>query len=224
MKLLAIESATTACSVALWLDGELHERHEIAPRRHAEWLLPWCDELLAAAAIDRNQLDAVAFGSGPGAFTGLRIACSIAQGVAFALDLPVVAVSTLEALALTAYQADGGERWLTAIDARMGEIYWAGWSVGSDGATRCLIEEQLGDAQSVDLPVSGEWRGCGSGWQAAGEPLANRCGPLIHSTLPGLAPRAAMVAEIAARRLAAGELGEVDGLALPHYLRDRVVA
>src|SRR6186713_1488098 len=102
MKLLALETATEACSVALWLDGEVIERFELAPRRHAELTLPWADELLARAGVARSELDAVAIGRGPGAFTGVRLAVAIGQGVALALDRPVVPVSTLAALALQA--------------------------------------------------------------------------------------------------------------------------
>ena len=99
MKLLAFETATEACSVALYLDGEVHERFDIAPRRHAELSLPWADALLAETGLARSQLDAIAVGRGPGAFTGVRLAIALAQGIALALDRPVVPVSTLAVLA-----------------------------------------------------------------------------------------------------------------------------
>lgn len=102
MKLLAFETATEACSVALYLDGEVRERFEIARRRHAELALPWADALLAEAGVARSQLDAIAVGRGPGAFTGVRLAIALAQGIALALDIPVVPVSTLRVLALSA--------------------------------------------------------------------------------------------------------------------------
>ena len=107
MKLLAFETATEACSVALYLDGEVHERFDIAPRRHAELSLPWADALLAEAGLARSQLDAIAVGRGPGAFTGVRLAIALAQGIALALDRPVVPVSTLAVLAAGA----PGEGW-----------------------------------------------------------------------------------------------------------------
>src|SRR5690606_41756281 len=116
------ETATEACSVALYLDGQVHERFELAPRRHAELALPWAQALLEEAGVARAQLDAVAVGRGPGAFTGVRLGIALAQGVALALDRPLVAVSTLEVLAAGAPQ-DGPEQILAAIDARMGEGY-----------------------------------------------------------------------------------------------------
>jgi tRNA threonylcarbamoyladenosine biosynthesis protein TsaB len=103
MILLAFETATEACSVALWVDGEVRERFELAPRRHAELALPWAEQLLAEAGIARSQLDAIAVGRGPGAFTGVRLGVALAQGIALALDRQVVPVSTLAALAMRAY-------------------------------------------------------------------------------------------------------------------------
>src|SRR3990167_2664697 len=115
MKILAIETSTEACSVAVWVAGEVRERHEIAPRRHTDLVLPWCDELLAEAGITRRQLDAIAVGRGPGAFTGVRLAIALVQGLALALDRPVLPVSTLAVLA----RQGQGDRILAAIDARM---------------------------------------------------------------------------------------------------------
>ena len=100
MNLLAFELSTEACSVALWVDGDVRERHEIAPRRHAELALPWAEALLAEAGIAKSQLDAIAVGRGPGAFTGVRLGVAIAQGIALALDRHAVPVSTLAALAM----------------------------------------------------------------------------------------------------------------------------
>ena len=132
MKLLALELSTEACSVALWVDGEVSERFEVAPRRHAELALPWAGQLLADAGIARSQLDAIAIGRGPGAFTGVRLAIAIGQGIALALGRPMVAVSTLATLALSA----GGPRVLAAIDARMGEVYSAAFELRDGDAAR----------------------------------------------------------------------------------------
>ena len=147
MKLLAFETATEACSVALWIDGDVRERFELAPRRHAELSLPWAEQLLAEAGIAKSQLDAIAVGRGPGAFTGVRLAIAIAQGIALALDRPVVPVSTLAALAMQS----PGERILAAIDARMGEVYLGG--VRSAMATAWSRSARKPSAQPDAVPL-----------------------------------------------------------------------
>src|SRR5687768_6423775 len=170
MKLLAFETATEACSVALWLDGEVRERFELAPRRHAELSLPWAEELLAAAGISKAQLDAIAIGRGPGAFTGVRLAIALAQGIALALDKPIVPVSTLAALALRA----GGPRVLASIDARMGEIYSAAFEL-RDGDAFALSDEIVAAPTDVQLPdARNDWYGVGTGFAAADGLLQQR--------------------------------------------------
>src|SRR5690606_39267052 len=155
MKLLAFELATEACSVALWIDGEVRERHEVAPRRHAELALPWAEALLAEAGIARRDLDGLAVGRGPGAFTGVRLGLSIVQGIALGLDLPVVGASTLAVLAAGAAREAGGDaRVLAAIDARMGEVYAGAFEVAA-GAVRPLGPETVGPADAVVLPGDG---------------------------------------------------------------------
>jgi len=138
VKLLAFETSTEACSVAVWVDGEVCERFEIAPRRHAELTLPWAEQLLVDAGVAKSQLDAIAIGRGPGAFTGVRLAIAIGQGIALALDRPIVPVSTLAALALQA----PGPRVFAAIDARMGEVYAAAYEL-RDGDAVALDEERV---------------------------------------------------------------------------------
>ena len=117
MKLLALETATEACSAAVWIDGVVFERYELAPRRHAALILPMIEAVLAEAGLTIHQLDALAVGRGPGAFTGVRIAMGIIQGMAFASDLPVAPVSTLAALALGTARETGQTRIATALDA-----------------------------------------------------------------------------------------------------------
>src|SRR5688572_19663487 len=170
MKLLALETATEACSVALWLDGEVLERFDIVPRRHAELTLPWAEELLAEAGVKKSQLDAIAIGRGPGAFTGVRLAVAIGQGIALALDRPVVPVSTLAALALQA----SGPRVLAAIDARMGEVYAAAFEV-REGDAIALDAERVGAPGTIELPGDeGGWHGVGTGFAAQERLLATR--------------------------------------------------
>lgn len=219
MKLLAFETATEACSVALWVDGELHERFEVAPRRHAELALPWADALLAEAGIARSALDAVAVGRGPGAFTGVRLAIAIAQGVALGLDRPLVPVSTLAALALPVALAHPGAPVLAAIDARMGELYVGRYRARGD-ALEALAAEALLAPEAVRLDAGG-WHGVGTGFAAKEGLLAQRLGDaLVHADATAL-PRAADVARLAAAAFARGEAIAPE-LVEPAYLRNEV--
>ncbi|MES9846944.1 MAG: tRNA (adenosine(37)-N6)-threonylcarbamoyltransferase complex dimerization subunit type 1 TsaB, partial [Candidatus Thiodiazotropha sp.] len=171
MKLIAIETAAEACSAALYLSGEVSIRYKIMPRGHSELILDMVDDLLRDAGLSPTALDAVAFGRGPGSFTGVRIATGVIQGIAFAADLPVVGVSTLAALAQRAYREKGERNLLAAFDARMGELYWAGYRVAEKELVVPAIPEQVGSAQQVEMPDGGEWYGVGSGWGAYGEQL-----------------------------------------------------
>ena len=216
MKLLAFETSTEACSVALWLDGALHERFELAPRRHAELALPWAEALLAEAGVAKSQLDAIATGRGPGAFTGVRLGVAIAQGIALALDRPVVPVSTLAALALPAT----GERILAAIDARMGEVYLAAFGRDGEGL-RLLQAEAVVEPGAAALPEGEGWHGVGTGFAAADGALPARFGARLASVDAGALPHAADVARLAAAAFARGEAVAPERLE-PAYLRDNV--
>ena len=154
MKLLAIDTATEACSAALYIDGNILEKYEVAPRQHAELILPMIDALLAEAELELASLDGLAFGRGPGAFTGVRIATGIVQGLAFASDLPVVPVSTLAAMAQGA--ANQSNTILSAIDARMGEIYWAIFTVGDDGLVKPQSDEQVTKPEVLNIEIETE--------------------------------------------------------------------
>jgi tRNA threonylcarbamoyladenosine biosynthesis protein TsaB len=218
MRLLAIETATEACSVALWVDGAVHERFEVAPRRHAELVLPMADALLAEAGVGKRQLDAIAVGRGPGAFTGIRLAIALAQGLALALDRPVLAVSTLAVLAQGA--AGGGSPILALIDARMGEVYAGAFDVGADGLAVPRGDEAVLAPARVDAPAP-RFVGTGTGFGVHGEALRARFGAALVACTPDALPRAADLARLAARNFDAG-LG-VDPLAAqPVYLRDKV--
>ena len=217
MKLLAFELATEACSVALWVDGEVRERFEVAPRRHAELALPWAGELLAEAGLARTQLDAVALGRGPGAFTGVRLAIAVAQGVALALDCPLVPVSTLAALALQAQ----GPRVLAAIDARMGEVYTGAFERRDGDAIACS-PEAVGDPAAFDLPgEGGDWQGVGTGFAAVNRSLGQRLAGRLSSVDAGALPRAGDVARLAILACARGEAVAPERVE-PAYLRNNV--
>ncbi|MDR2877448.1 MAG: tRNA (adenosine(37)-N6)-threonylcarbamoyltransferase complex dimerization subunit type 1 TsaB [Chromatiales bacterium] len=223
MKLLALETSTIACSAALLIDGEIRERYEIAPRRHADLLLPMLDALLAEAGITPRDLDALAFGRGPGAFTGLRIAAAVAQGVAFAADLPVVPVSTLAALAQDGVDDGAGQRILTAMDARIGEVYWGAFEVGTNGLVVARDEERVCAPEEVSVPEGDNWYGVGDGLSAYAEALTNAAGEALRSSDAARWPRARAVARLAAHDYAR-ELAVPAVAALPVYLRERVAS
>lgn len=215
MIILALETATEACSAALFIDGEVRERFQIAPRGHSELILPMLDELLAEAGIGLGQVDAVAFGRGPGAFTGVRIAVGVVQGITFAADLPAVPVSSLAAVA----QGVGAAQVLVAMDARMNEVYWGAFERNPEGLVKVIGEERISPPELVSLPRPGEWFGAGTGWGAYGETLRAVC-PVLGFDAEAL-PHAAAVARLGAAAFAAGAAVSPEQ-ALPVYLRDEV--
>ena len=213
MNILALETSTESGSCALLIGDAVVERRCPPGRPHSETLLPLIRELLAESGLTFKQLDAVAFGAGPGAFTGLRVACGVAQGLAVGAGLPVVPVCGLEAMAATV----GAPRVVSLLDARMGEVYAAAYTLGDDGyALHGRIHVCAPEA--IELPA-------GSGWLAAGNALTAY--PLLGERLqaagfslqPGVLPQAAAVARLAARRPRA----QIDpALAVPLYIRDKV--
>ena len=217
MKLLALETATEACSIAVYVDGEIIERHEIAPRLHAEYALPWAEALLAEAGIAKSQLDAIAISRGPGAFTGVRLAIALAQGIALALDKPMVAVSTLQVIAVQSQD----ERILAAIDARMGEIYVGAFARKGDGLM-AISTEIVCAPEAVTLPDSeGGWHGVGTGFAAANGLLQQHLHSQLASVDASALPRAADVARLAVAAYARGEAVAPERVE-PAYLRNNV--
>jgi tRNA threonylcarbamoyladenosine biosynthesis protein TsaB len=218
MKLLAIETATTACSVALWIDGEVHEHLEPAARRQTETVMPMVETLMAQAGLSLGQLDGLAFSHGPGAFTGVRVGTSVIQGLALAADLPVSGVSTLAACAwMGAGQLGDNRPLLAAFDARMGEIYLGGYQRSAGG-----LEQLMADClcSPEELPAIPElaWTGVGSGGVYA-EPLGQRLA--LADWYHDVIPQARAVAALAAPALSRGE-GVPAEQAMPVYLRNRV--
>lgn len=216
MKLLAIETSTEACSVAVYVDGEVRERHELAPRRHTQLVLPWADELLAEAGLRKSQLDAIAVGRGPGAFTGVRLAIAIVQGLALALDRPVLPVSTLAALAMQGQ----GERILAAIDARMGEVYLGEFLRGRDALVQAAGPEVIVPPSQAVLPAA-KVHGVGTGYGAESGALVARLADSLQGFDASALPRAADLALLAAAAYERGEALAPDALE-PAYLRDKV--
>ena len=221
MKILALETATEACSAALYLDGEILERYRVEPRRHSELILEMMDSLLGGAGLRLGDLDAVAFGRGPGSFTGVRIATGVVQGVAFAADLPVVPVSTLAALAQGAYRRDREKRVLAAYDARMNEVYWGAFQVTAEGLAAPVLPESVAAPHSVETPPGDGWHGVGSGWKSYSGELSARCGGKLRSVDGDALCSAGDLALLASAAYARGECVAA-AEALPIYLRDRV--
>ncbi len=220
MRILALDAATEACSAALWQDGAIAERFEIIGRGHAGRLLPMADELLREAGLDATALDAIAFGRGPGGFTGLRIAAGIAQGLAAGSGRPILPVSNLAALAAGAARVAGESRILACLDARMGQVYWAAFDCGG-AAPHALTDERLSEPAQV-LPSQGaRWFGAGHGF-AAHPAIAERLGAALGSVDGTALPKARDIAAIAAVDFAAGK-GLPASRGLPVYLRDDVV-
>jgi tRNA threonylcarbamoyladenosine biosynthesis protein TsaB len=220
MRLIALETATEACSAALWVDGELRWLLEPgAARRHGELILDQVDRLLAEAGLVPGQLDAVGVGRGPGAFTGVRLGLGVAQGLAFAVGCPVVPVSTLAALAQQG--ADRGARQvLASLDARMGEVYWSLLATDPEGRVG-VSEERLSAPGQVTPAWTGEARlALGSGFGAYPE-LMDRLGLGADEVDSAALPCAREVAILAEAAHARGESLSPE-LAQPVYLRDRV--
>lgn len=216
MKLLALETSTEYCSVALWQDGALLAQRELVGQKHSERLIAMLDELLKTAGVSLVQLDGIAFGHGPGSFTGVRIACGVAQGLALGADLKVCGISTLLALA----EASGHDKVIAALDARMNEFYLA------------VYEKLQGDWQSVSEPrlcklddapiVMGEnWHGVGSGFAVNHSALAARYAGQLATVNADAVPEASAIARLAALEFAAGQARDA-AHALPVYLRDKV--
>lgn len=215
MRFLAFETATRRLSVALWQDGEVIERFADHPNSGSEYLLPWAHELLAQSGITLQQLDGIAFGAGPGGFTGLRLACGVAQGLAFGLDVPVAPVSTLAALAL----ASGERNVWACLDARMNEIYAAAYAIEGDVAHEIMAPHCAAPAASPAPTFQDAW-GVGDGFKTYGELLASRK-PDLAGMRPDIFPSAAAVACLAAPVLASGR-GVAAADAQPIYVRNKV--
>ena len=222
MKLLAVETATEACSAALYLDGEVIECYRVSPRDHAQLILPMIDGLMAEAGLKLSALDALAFGRGPGSFTGVRIATGVIHGIALGGELPVVPVSSLAAVAQEFFDRnrDDLSTAFTAMDARMGEIYFAVYRKGLSGFAELLGEELVTPADSIVFPdLAGS--GIGKGWGAYRETLMRRLGWRIGLIETDNLPRAAAVARLGAQGYASGLAVDVED-AQPVYLRNKV--
>ena len=216
LKILAFETSTELCSAALWLDGSVDVREVVAGQRHSELLLPMIDELLASHSLKAAALDCIAFGAGPGSFTGLRIACGVAQGIAFGSNVPVVGVGTLRALAA----ASRADHVVCCLDARMGEVYHAAYE-RRGGEWHAVHEPGLYKPDAVpDLPA-GAWTGCGSGFTVYRAALESRYAGKLALVIENLVPHAREIAALAAAEFGRGGAVSAE-LAAPLYVRNKV--
>lgn len=216
MNLLALDTSTDLCTVALWMDGRVLERQDPAGQQ-SERLLTLVDSLLDEAGFTLRQLDAIAFGRGPGSFTGLRIGAGVAQGLAFGAGLPVVPVSSLAALA----QSVDAPRVLAAFDARMQQVYWGAYQRDPQGVMVLQGSELVISPASVPLPEGGNWVGAGPGWDAYHVDLTARLGPHVKTWHPRMPVRAGQVAVLGAMAMKANQAVAPEA-ALPVYIRDDV--
>ncbi len=221
-KILAVDTATENCSVALMIGDDVISRCEYAPREHTTKILPMVDTVLAEGGLKLGQLDALAFGRGPGSFTGVRIGIGIAQGLAFGADLPMLGISTLAAMAQGTYRAHQSEQVLTAIDARMGEIYWGQYQRQTDGDWRVIDSELVIRPEGLVEQFSadnGIWLTAGTGWESYAEPLAQLKVQMEKGTV--LYPDSQDMVHLAKFALARDEAVSAEH-ASPVYLRDTV--
>ena len=222
MRILAIDTATEACSVALLNDGAVSAHFEECPREHTQRILPLVKTILTEGNTALTDLDALAYGRGPGSFTGVRIGFGIAQGLALGAELPMIGVSTLATMAQGAWRKTGATRVLAAIDARMGEVYWAEYQRDEQGVWHGEETEAVLKPEAVAerlAQLSGEWATVGTGWQAWPD-LAKASGLTLSSGEIEL-PAAEDMLPLACYLLAAGKTVAVEK-AEPVYLRNEV--
>ena len=218
MKILAIDTATEACSVALLIDGACQEIFEIIPRQHTERVLPMVDDLLKGADLTLSQIDSIAFNCGPGSFTGVRVGTSVTQGLAFSNDLPVIPVSSLAALAQFAFRMENKEKVISAIDARMNEVYWGCYQL-EDGLMSLVNKEKVSPVTSV--LNEGDWHCLGSGWDTFEAELKQSKLVNITSFTNECFPHAQDIAVLAANLYLKGKTVSAEN-AIPSYIRDEV--
>jgi len=216
MKILAVETSTEYCSVALWQDGLMTERCELVGQKHSELLMAMLDGMLKNTGVKISQLDGISFGKGPGSFTGVRIACGVAQGLALGANLQVVGVCTLQALA----EASAHHKVIAALDARLGEIYLAAYE-RIDGEWHEVIAPCLCKIEDAPALTGAGWFGAGSGFGVNNAALSARYAGQLSGAAPLLVPQASAVAQLAAIIFSKGKAVDA-ALALPLYLRDKV--
>lgn len=217
MKLLALDTSTEYLTLALLLDGKEYSRELLAGQTHSQRILPLLRELLDEARVELRELDGIAFGAGPGSFTGLRIGCGVAQGLAFGANLPVIGVSTLLALA---EDTQGADKVIACLDARMGEVYHAAYERTVAGWQEVIAPGLYAPDAVPEIKDEG-WAGTGSGWKTYAQALEQRYGQQLDQCFPDAYPSAAAIARLALPGFEAG-LGRPASEAAPIYIRNKV--
>ena len=220
MNILAIETATEYCSVALQSGTGILSRRQHAPRQHASLLLPWVEQLLAEAGLTLGQLDAIAYGRGPGSFTSLRLGIGVVQGLAFGADIGVHGVSSLAALAQSWSAAITGQVLLVATDARMKEVFTGLFEAGADGLVAETTGETVCSPGEIELPP-GPCFGLGNGFSSYQDALVNRLGEKLEGMDADCWPDARSVIRLAVDPVGRGEVHSAEQ-ALPRYIRNQV--
>lgn len=221
MKILAIDTSTEACSAALYIDGEITDQYLLAPREHTKLILQMIKSLQDQANIRTSDLDALAFGRGPGSFTGVRIATGVVQGLAFAADLPVLPISTLASIAQSVFTEHQKPHVLAAIDARMGGVYWGCYKLSDNGLMQASGNEQVQSPDQIVLPGNENYCGAGSAWDSYAEQLTIQLGSRIEQVYADYFPHSRSIVQLAAYEYGLGNAVEASQ-ALPVYLRDDV--
>lgn len=234
-KILALDTSTDACSVALHVAGEIREDFRIIPRQHTKQLLPMIQAMLDSAGLKVKDLDAIAFGRGPGSFAGIRIATGVAQGLAYSAELNLLPISTLAAIALSHHLSSGDQQVIAALDARMDEVYWAAYRF-ENGLPVLIGDERVDAPANVCLPDASDWAGAGSGWrywQSMSDQVKQFITRIDTDSQEGayqegasaqdnmIYPTAANILRLALQDFQQGKSVSPE-LALPVYLRDNV--
>ena len=217
--LLAIDTATEACSAALLKNGTITARYEIAPRRHNILIFEMIREVLAKTDTQISDINAIAFGRGPGSFTGVRIAASLAQSIAYVHHLPLIPVSNLQIVAQIGLDANTTDAVCVAMDARMEEIYCAYYERAPDGLAKLLTEEQVIPPTELEVPQGFQGISVGSGWKSAKTELESVLKDHITSYDPEILPNAETMIKLALPRLQSGEIVSPNQ-GIPNYLRN----
>lgn len=219
MKLLAIDTSSSACSVAINNNGSITAIHRICPKQQTQLILSVIQEALNSANLALSELDGIAYGCGPGSFTGIRIASSVVQGIAFTHNLPVYPISSLAAMAQAAYQDLGITHMLVGVDARVGQLYWAPYIIDESGYAVCQSSEEICDPHLVPMPAKTAWIGIGDGWAVYQDQLVARLGFCPVNIYTERLASASAILALVKHKLRQGMAGKAAHQALPVYFR-----